>query len=56
MVIKGYDNGKVGAEALLAFRRVERLLKRHNNRRQRVLKTEEFGRLLAVCPRHCRTS
>ena len=45
MVIKGYDNGKVAGEALLAFRRVKRLLKRNSNRRGRLLSLEEFGRL-----------
>ncbi|WP_076750674.1 tyrosine-type recombinase/integrase [Desulfatitalea tepidiphila] len=52
MVIKGFDNGKVGGDALRSFRRVKKLLKGHANARDRYLTIDEFARLLEASPNH----
>lgn len=52
MVIKGFDNGKMSGNTLLAFRRVKSLLKGHANARNRILSQTEYNRLVAECPSH----
>jgi integrase len=55
MVTKGFDNGKVGVQALKAFRRIKRKLKRGNNSRDRILSFEEYKRLLEHASVHLRS-
>ena len=53
MVIKGFDNDKIGGDALRAFRRVKKLLKGHANARDRYVTIDEFNRILeALSMRH----
>jgi integrase len=55
MVTKGFDNEKVGVQALKAFRRIKRKLKRGNNSRDRILSFKEYKRLLEHAPVHLRS-
>ncbi|RJQ70865.1 MAG: site-specific integrase [Desulfobacteraceae bacterium] len=52
MIIKAFDNGKVGGDPLRVFRRVKKLLKGHANARDRAISADEFSRLVGECPRH----
>ena len=52
MVIKGFDNGKIGGEALRVFRLTGKLLKGHANARDRYMGLAEFDQLLSECPKH----
>jgi integrase len=54
MVTKGFDNEKVGVQALKAFRRIKRKLKRGNNSRERLLSFDEYKKLLEHAPHHLR--
>jgi integrase len=52
MIIKAWDNDLIGGDALKAFKRVRPMLKRHTNRRDRVLTVPEYQKLLAFSPKH----
>lgn len=53
MVIKAFDNDKIGGDALKPFRKCERLLKKKNaNARDMVLPYEEYKKLMAALPHH----
>ena len=52
MIIKGFDNGKIGGEPLRAFRTVKKLLKGHANARDRYISRSEFDRIVEESPRH----
>lgn len=52
MVIKGFDNDKVGGDTLRAFKLVKKLLKLNGNARDRVLSKTEFEQLRQNAPAH----
>lgn len=52
MINKAFDNGKVGGETLRAFKRVENLLKKNANARDRILSLDEYHRLMDYLHRH----
>ena len=54
MITKGFYNDKVGPQVLKAFGNIERMLKRGNNSRDRLLSFEEYNKLLEHAPHHLR--
>ena len=54
MVNKAFDNDLVGGEAVKAFKRIKRLLKRNANARDKVLTADQFETLMAAAPIHTR--
>ena len=54
MVNKAFDNDKVSGDVLRAFKKVEKLLKKNSNARDRVLSHDEFTRLCEHSNRHIR--
>ena len=52
MIIKAFDNDLVGGFTLKTFKRVENLLKRNANARDKTLTLEEFNRLMEKLPHH----
>jgi len=52
MVTKAFDNDKIDARAVKAFRRVGRKLKKGSNARDRILTIEEYLELLNAAPVH----
>jgi len=54
MVNKPFYNDRVGAEPIKAFKKVEKLLKKNSNARDRILSPEEFKRLMKQLPLHTR--
>lgn len=52
MINNGFDNEKVGAEALRAFKKVKKLLKKNSNARDRILTPDEFTGLMKHLPLH----
>jgi integrase len=52
MINKAFDNGKVGGETLRTFKRVENLLKKNANARDRILSLNEYHRLMTHLPFH----
>jgi integrase len=55
MINKAFDNDLVSGDILKVFKRVKKLLKGDANARDRILSSEEFGRLMDVLPAHTRT-
>jgi len=52
MINRGVDNDLLSSEALSAFRKVKKLLKRNGNARDRVLSKDEYNSILTHLPRH----
>ena len=52
MINKAFDNSKIGGETLRAFKKVENLLKKNANARDRILPLDEYHRLMDYLPRH----
>ena len=52
VIIKAFNNDMVGGDVLKAFQRVEPLLKRNMNARDRILTHDEYERLLNNSPPH----
>ncbi|MCP3921683.1 MAG: site-specific integrase [Desulfobacterales bacterium] len=52
MIKKAFYNDKVHGKTLKTFQRVSKLLKRNENRRDRILTPEEFERLIENLPNH----
>lgn len=52
MIRKAFDNDKVNGDALKAFKRVKRKLKKGSNARKRLLSPKEYLRLLDSSPSH----
>jgi len=52
VINEAYDVGKVSIATKDTFRKVKKLLKRNTNRRDRILLTEEYDRLMQCLPRH----
>ncbi len=52
MVNRAFDNDKISGDAIRAFKKVKKLLKRNSNARDKILSPEEFQRLMDNAPRH----
>jgi integrase len=52
MINKAFDNSKVGGETLRTFKRVENLLKKNANARDRILSLDEYHKLMSYLPFH----
>jgi integrase len=52
MIIKAFDNDKVGGEVIKVFKKVKKLLKRNSNARKRILNPMEFDNLYQYLPLH----
>ena len=52
MVNKAHDNGLVGYHVVKAFKKVNRLLKKNANARNKTISRDEFDRLTAALPEH----
>jgi integrase len=55
MVNKAFDNDLVNGEAVKAFRKVKKPLKRNANARDRILTKDQFISLMKHLPRHTKT-
>ena len=54
MVNKAWDNDKVTGDSLKPFKKINKMLKRGSNARDRVLSIEEFNLLIDALPLHAR--
>lgn len=54
VIYKAYENDLITGEAMKAFKRVKKLLKKNANARDRILSSEEFDRLMAAAAPHLR--
>ena len=54
MIRKAFDNDKINGDALKAFKRVKRKLKKGSNARKRLLSPQEYLKLLDASPSHLR--
>jgi integrase len=52
MIIKAWDNDLIGGEVVKAFKRLKPMLKRHTNKRDRILTVAEYQKLYDVADRH----
>ncbi len=54
MLVKAWENDMVSGDALKPFKRLEKMLKRGSNKRDRVLSVNEFNRLMNALPIHAK--
>lgn len=54
MINKAFDNDMVGAEVIRTFKKVDKLLKRNANARDKIITPEQFRNLMSHLPRHAR--
>jgi len=54
MLNKAWDNDKVSGDALKPFKKVNKLLKKGANARDRILSVDEFERLMGALPHHAK--
>lgn len=52
MINKAFDNDLVGGDIVKVFKRVDKLLKKGENARDRILSKEEFDKLVEALPAH----
>lgn len=54
MINKAFDNDMVGGEVIRTFKKVDKLLKRNANARDKIITPEQFLNLMSHLPRHTR--
>ena len=54
MITKAWENDMVSGDTLKPFKRLEKMLKKNSNKRDRVLSVDEFNRLMDALPYHAK--